>query len=129
MDGSLSVCTPTTSKRDVNLAAREVLESPFQFLCSATVPQISWSPSEFSGSENHTEDSLPTPEAYKTPSSINSSSPYDRAQSEISLPRRESPLALFDIKSCELCRKDFDGSEQLMQVPDLKTCFIGLTIY
>jgi len=112
----LSVQTPpATTDRDVSFDSGEVFDSPSPFLSSATVPQLSSATFVPSG-KSSTEDPLPIPEASTIPSSTSASSHHDRAQSEISLRTRKqgSPSARLDLKACELCQKQFDGSEQLV---------------
>lgn len=110
-----NVQTPATTDRDISFDSGEVFESPPQFLISAPVPLSSSATFDSSG-ESFTEDPLPTPEASTIPSSTSASPRHDRAQSEISLRanRQAPPSARLDPKACELCEKQFDGSEQLV---------------
>jgi hypothetical protein len=113
--GGLSVQTPATTDGDVSSDPGEVFDSPSPFLSSATVPHLSSATFDSSG-ESSPEDPLPTPEASTIPSSTGASPHHDRAQSEVSLraSRQGSPSARLDLKACELCQKQFDGSEQLV---------------
>ena len=114
VEGSLSTHVPASSEHDVTFDTRTGFESPSLYLDSATVPNYSLTPSDSSG-ENFNQDPLSTPEASKTPSSTNSSPPYDRGRSVLS-PSSNKPGSppRPDTKICELCDRQFNGSGPLV---------------
>jgi hypothetical protein len=115
MCASMSVQTPADTRCDVNSDSGEGSDSPSQFSYSATVPPL-FLTNSYSNEASSSSERLPIASS-TTPPSITGSSPSNACDPHfhafLQAARQGSPVHGPTLKPCELCRQQFNGSEQL----------------